>query len=541
MRLLSQSVKKVVFPLLEDLASPRALTVSILLKYEEWDQLATLQTDPDNYVSAFDYWRDVQATDFLRKYEPLPTSFDRPAVALATFWKTEHECLRSNTRLYPLLECDSSHPFPEAVSRVFRRTRKILSRILGPCPSIDSLDGRFGPGSTFGDRGGMSTIPDKMSSTPTMTVDSYGFLPNWYGTLWAKACIESSKVPEIVPGNRFSTVPKDCTKDRGIAMEPSINVFYQLSIGKIIRRRLSRWGIDLNEGQERHRQLACAASNRGHLSTLDLSNASDTICRNLVKILLPPGWFALLDSVRSKKTLIDGKTVLLEKFSSMGNGFTFELETLIFLSLAASLCDDGSIGTELFAYGDDLIVPSDRTKDVISLLEFCGFSINSRKSFSSGHFRESCGGDFFNGTDVRPFFLKKDPDEPHKLISLANGLRKSAGSHLGRWLCIRRSWMAVISEIPSPIRRCRGPSDLGDVVIHDLPDYWDTKWKHGIRRLRSWTPSEYRKVYLWGFSDSVALATSVYGVPVGKGYIVPRDGVTGYNFRWVPFSLLHPL
>jgi hypothetical protein len=189
------------------------------------------------------------------------------------------------------------------VHSFFERARKNIASILGPCP--DLVSGRFGPGATFGDRGQMTTVPDKMSNEPTFTTDAWPFLVPWSGTMWASACVDIGKVPRSVPGNRFMTVPKDATKFRGIAVEPSINVFYQLAYGKVIRGRLSRRGVDLDEGQDIHRRLACDASRRGHLATLDLRNASDTISRNLVKLLLPHTWYSVLDSLRSKKTFFN--------------------------------------------------------------------------------------------------------------------------------------------------------------------------------------------------------------------------------------------
>lgn len=531
---LSLSVKRIVSRACEDISTPRSLSVSILMRYGEWDQLAALQTNPEHYLDAFEYWKDVQASCFLKKYEPLETSIDRAQIALSTFYECEKACYRSNERLSPYLEGVSHPSVNEGVLNVLLRARKIISTILGPCPTL--LEGRFGPGATFGDKGLSSTIPDKMSSSPTMTRDSWPFLFQWSGTLWAKALGDLGKVPQVIPGNRFTTVPKDCTKNRGIAVEPSINVFYQLAFGKVIRSRLSRLGINLNEGQDTHRYLAMVSSVDGSLATLDLSNASDTICKNLVEFLLPPSWFEWLSSLRSKKTFIEGRWVFLEKFSSMGNGFTFELETLLFLGLVASLIGEDRIGKDVFAYGDDLLFPSEFFEDVCGLLHFCGFSPNKKKSFSSGYFRESCGGDFFNGVGVRPYYIKEDPDSPDKLMALANGINRSIGGHLGREIVLKRAWLTCLSEIPSPIRCLRGPSDLGDIVIHDSPSLWKTKCVDSIRYIKAYRPAKYRKVLMRGFADSVTLATSIYGQPVGLGYIIPRDGVLGHKIAWVPYS-----
>jgi len=533
--LISHYVKKVALEFFEGIATPKSLAAYLLLENGEWDQLATLEADPSNYFDPTSYWRDASAVSFLRKYEPLPTSFDRKKVAEESFVSCERSCFRANQRLYPILEdvLNVSHGL-SGVNAVFLQARKNIARILGPCP--DEVSGRFGPGSTFGDRARLTTVPDKMSSEPLFTPDAWPFLFPWSGTMWASACVDIGKVPKSVPGNRFLTVPKDATKYRGIAVEPSINVFYQLAYGKVIRTRLRRWGINLDEGQDIHRRLASEASIQGHLATLDLKNASDTISRNLVKLLLPHSWFKVLDALRSKKTLFKGNYVLLEKFSSMGNGFTFELETLVFLGLISAITGYDSVGKSVFAFGDDLILPTDSSKDVISMLRFCGLETNLKKSFSTGRFRESCGGDFFDGVGVRPFFLKDDPDQPASRISLANGLRRSSASHCGRWLMTRDAWRESLWGIPSSIRRLRGPQDLGDIVIHDERPTWKYHWAHGIRYIQTYQPRPRRNVRWGRFAPSVTLASAVYGQAWNEGYVLPRDPVLDYVVSAVPFS-----
>lgn len=539
---LSTHVRKAISHLCEDVATPRSLCVKMLFENGEWDQLATLAVDPSNYLDSESYWRDATVTDLLRKCKDLPTTFDRSQVAMDGFFACERSCFRANTRLNPFIYGTYGSEM-DRVHEVFLRVQKNLADILGPCPDI--FDGRFGPGSTFGDKGNLSTIPDKMSSSPTLTTDAWPFLFQWSGTLWASAVASSGKSPVFVPGNRFTTVPKDACKDRGIAIEPSINVFYQLAVGRFIRKRLLAAGIDLQYGQDRHRLLACNASTEGHLSTLDLSNASDTVSWSLVKLLLPPRWFDLLNSLRSPKTLINGKWVLLEKFSSMGNGFTFELETLIFLCLTQAV-SVGQIGVDIFAFGDDLILPTSSSKDVIAFLEFCGMTVNQRKSFVEGPFRESCGGDFFSGVNVRPHFLKESPNEPQQLISLANGLRRSANGILLRDRIVNRAWLRILDGLPSQIRACRGPSSLGDLVIHDSSERWRLRHRNSIRYVRVYRAARFRKVSWQNFKPDVILASACYGTgsgsPLGAGRywhlsgVTPRDAVQGYKLGWVPYS-----
>jgi len=553
---LPHSVEKAVLRLFEDLASPASLKMKILYEAGEWDQLSSQKADPKHYLDAESYWRDATAVSILRKLEELPTTIDRKAAAEGNFLASESMCFRTNLRLLPYLS-PGLPDTDEDVLEYITRARKIVVRILRGCP--DNVSGRFGPGATYGDRGRLTTIPDKMSSEPTLTPDAWPHLFEWWGTAWHNACRSSGKLPTRIRGNRFTTVPKDSTKHRGIAVEPSINVFYQLGYGRVIRDRLSRAGLDLTKGQDIHRRVACEASIRGHLSTLDLSNASDTICSNLVKLLLPANWYSVLNDLRSKRTEFKSRWHLLEKFSSMGNGFTFELETLIFLALIMALDPTGQklvVGQNVYVFGDDIIVPTEYSKAVIAALRFFGMSVNGEKSFVDGPFRESCGGDYFLGVDVRPHFLKESPYEPQHLISLANGFQRLAKDSVCRSQVIRRAWFSILDALPTNIRSCRGPSDLGDLCLHDDESRWSVRWRSSIRYIKVYRPAKFHKVKWQNFKSDVILASALYGVPDGVpqgpisavrrnqtekhflrlGGVSPRDAVRGYKVGWVARS-----
>jgi len=548
---LPTAVEQAIHRFCEDLSTPRSLAVSLLLKYREWDQLSILKVDPRQYSTPDAYWRDASVSELLRKTEDLPTTHDRKAVALENFWKGERDCSRANARLYPLVEdfrtgnLQLGNGIDGGLMRYIARARKIVSEILGPCP--DFVRGRFGPGATYGDRGLLATVPDKMSSRPTLTSKAWPWLFQWSDTAWARARAKSSlkRDLEFVRGNRFTTVPKDCTKFRGIAVEPSINVFYQLGYGSVIRDRLLGAGIDLRTGQDTHRRLAREASIKGHLATLDLRNASDSVSKRLVQLLLPRRWFEVLDDLRSHTTLVEGKVVLLEKFSSMGNGFTFELETLIFLGLCLALDPAHKAGENVFVYGDDIIIPTESAKGVMAALSFFGLTVNEEKSFIDGWFRESCGGDYFKGEDVRPHYLKESPSEPQQLVSLANGVRRlglNQPQALYRHRALRRFWLGIVDALPSAIRHCTGPEGLGDIVLHTDEHLWRPRWRSAIRYFRCYRPARFVRIDWKYWSGEVVLAAALYGsgderggnFPV-RGY-TPRDAVLGHKVGWVPYS-----
>lgn len=520
--------------MLEGLDHPRALAVAILARHGEWDQLVNLRVDPQHHNSADSYFRANFATEYLRKCQDLPTTVDRSCAARDTWTAAEASCYRTNRRLLPYLLNWGLTPEDEPVAVFIAACKKRLARWLGTVPAEKAFAFRHGPGATFGDRGRLTTVPDKMQSRPTMTSTASAFLCVFSRTAWGRCRpVDGGRDPEVVRGNRFTTVPKDATKDRAIAIEPSINVFAQLGIGHVLRNKLHAIGIDLDHGQDKHRLMAEVSSRSGELCTIDLSSASDTVAYNLVKLLLPPEWFELLDLYRSPFTLVDGSWVHLQKFSSMGNGFTFELESLLFTALVATAMELNGlpirIGENLSVYGDDILCPASVFPAVAAVLRYFGFSLNERKTFSTGLFRESCGGDFFNGIPVRGVYVKKIPSEPAEWISLANQLRPHVVSgyvHPG-------AWHRAISALPSCIKRIRGPAVLGDIVIHDEPNSWQVRVVNSIRYIRCYRPVG-RPIPLSKWEPDVQLASALYGVS-SRGPL-PRGRISGFRESWVPFS-----
>jgi hypothetical protein len=213
---------------------------------------------------------------------------------------------------------------------------------------------------------------------------------------------------KIVPGNRVVTVAKNYKTDRTIAIEPDMNIYVQKGIGGVIRNRLRSIGINLDD-QTKNQRLACVGSLSGRLATIDLSMASDCISRLIVEKLIRSDWLEALGQCRSPfGVLPSGRKIFYQKFSSMGNGYTFELETLIFLSLAYAWARlHGEELDRISVYGDDIIVPSTMADGFCGLLSWCGFTPNAKKSYWTGPFRESCGKHYYSGYDITPFYVKK--------------------------------------------------------------------------------------------------------------------------------------
>jgi hypothetical protein len=108
----------------------------------------------------------------------------------------------------------------------------------------------------------------------------------------------------------------------------------------------------------------------------------------------------------------------------MGSGHTFPLQTLLFYCLAEATRTLLKCRGKVSVYGDDIIVPTRMSKHLIVIFSELGFVINSDKSFydepdpqwpSKTFFRESCGGDYKGGVDVRPYMPECDLQENRRV------------------------------------------------------------------------------------------------------------------------------
>jgi hypothetical protein len=377
----------------------------------------------DPSMTAYAVKQCRQALAFFQKLPNLEIGINKEEVALRKFLEAEELCRQTNDILR--MHRDGRLVWPNRVNSVFHAAQRKIARILGPVPSVESLDLRFGPGATHGVKRSEASIRRKLAESLQCSED---FLPmsamilGEMPHLTSIHQIENSEkiemsspcegtlvvdewvsVPvEIVPA-RLNFVPKNAKTHRSVCVEAGLNVMFQLALGKHMARRLAAFGIDITD-QTLNQRRALEGSLTGALATLDLSSASDTISREIVFELLPLEWAELLSWGRSSNVVLpNGSTITQEKFSSMGNGYTFPLETLIFWGLAAACCDSDSDAT---VYGDDIVVPSEKFGILTEVLHYAGFLVNVGKSFHTGPFRESCGKDYFRGIDVRPFYAK---------------------------------------------------------------------------------------------------------------------------------------
>lgn len=352
-----------------------------------------------------------QALAFFQKREDLDIGIDKEAAARKKFIASEGECLRTNRRFKSWASGD--HKFSPDAERAFARAQRKIADTLGPLPSFEILLPHFGKGATTQVNKRDATPRRKLGEALCCSEDLIPLLPvllrevtPWVLNQPGVASDEerdSAKATVSIESGHLSFVPKNAKTYRSIVVEPTLNGFFQLGIGDYMTKRLLANGVDLKD-QSTNRRLARLGSLTGELATLDLSSASDTIATELVWHLLPLDWALLLSSLRTSTVWDGANHVRLHKFSSMGNGFTFPLESLIFWALGKAIVDDDGV---VSVYGDDIIVPSKHAQRLVSVLQEAGFSVNREKSFITGPFRESCGGDYLSGIDIRPLYIKR--------------------------------------------------------------------------------------------------------------------------------------
>lgn len=451
------SVEKETTKLLcEVVDTPRSLAVFMLLDADEIGQYLELSIDANAYEDPQKFADDYLVSEVLRKSPNLPLQIDKREVARLAFMGTEASCTETNER-FSLGVPERNHPV------WLFEVRREFQRILGHLDSetLDRINFRHGPGATTA-TGGRGSVPsEKYTEALHLTANLIPFYKTILGPLWHYC---QRKPAIVVQGSKFTTVPKSAKTDRGICTEPTLNMYVQLGIGQIIRRRLCKLGVDLNS-QKKNQLLARQAYSSG-LATIDLSAASDSVSWKLVQYLADDYWTHLFGVARSPATSIEGERHVLAKISSMGNGFTFELETAIFYA-CMRVAVPRHEWNRMNVYGDDIIVPRAYATVLIKMLNYLGFSVNSSKSFLAGNFFESCGHDFFRGVPCRPCYFKGPKDGIPYEVQLANKVRLYAKLR-GEHACdsrFRSVWVSLVKRCPRRWRQCRVPEQLGDVGL----------------------------------------------------------------------------
>lgn len=372
---------------------------------------ATSLIDDSTSYSVADTRALLQVSGFFKKNQSLDGGFDTKAEALKSFEGAELSCKLANERLSDLF----LHPdFNPMMWKVFERARHVCEDILGPfkaflelLPSMVTVTSGATSSYKRSDCHPHLKVGRRIACTSTVK-PLLSILAREYGFRSIRTVTLNS--------SRIAFVPKNWKTMRTIACEPDGNLPFQLAFDTYAKGRLRRRNQDLSD-QSRNAKLARIGSIDGSLATLDLSAASDTLCRSLVAWLLPWEWYNYLDRVRSPQYKLNNQRFVFEKFSSMGNGATFTVETLIFYSLCVAV---GSKRASV--YGDDIIVETELAETLCDVLTYAGMSLNREKSYTSGQFRESCGAHWCGGIPVTPYYFPSNGSSKAELCMMVNYL-----------------------------------------------------------------------------------------------------------------------
>lgn len=433
--------------------TPYSLGAWLRFKNSGVSGLLDLDIVPSRYDNSYAFVRDYTVYNFFRKIEATGRDTERAGKAFRKFIDAELQCRNFNHEFRQRTAPDYD------LEGCILTAKDLIGRVL-PDVSLarDPLRCQMGPGATYSLTGARANWVDKLREERiSVTPEAYNAAKNLFKSDFALFAARSGLSPEgpfslldgnfeVTGGCRLITVPKTFKVDRCICVEPSANIMLQKGAGAVIRQALRKYGVNLND-QGKNQSFAARAQRDG-LATIDLESASDTVCHGIVLELLPISWFVYLDSIRSKSFEFCGKWYELEKFSAMGNGFTFELESLIFWALARSVVPPLE-HENIAVYGDDIIVPQEYAPKLLKLLQYCGFTPNAEKSFLSGRFFESCGKHYFDGFDVTPIYQKEIPYDEAAIYRLANRLYRLSlrcyGEGADSGVCplgLRAAWFA---------------------------------------------------------------------------------------------------
>jgi hypothetical protein len=333
-------------------------------------------------------------------------------IAEAAFLATNDLVSKTSVTLSPQIIVEAARFIEYALERFTTSLDESnIQQSLDPSYLYDNW--RFGPGASYGVTGTHAAA--KIMQPMTCTRLSEPFVSSlracnpYFQSFDAR---NGNSGTHLVKGSRLGTVSKNEDTMRTICTEPSGNMAMQLAAGRYLEGVLRMIGLDIREQQPKNQVLARIGSICGSIATIDLKSASDMYQLYLIRMTYPARWYKLLTALRSEYTEVNGKWVKLNMISTMGNGFTFPMMTLLNAALIYAyrrLNGGPNLYLDLSrtaVFGDDIIVPVNEYDLCCSTLSSAGLLVNHEKSYHEGDFRESCGGDYFRGVDVTPFYVQ---------------------------------------------------------------------------------------------------------------------------------------
>jgi len=464
-----------------------------------------------NDPSTVRYFKETQSKDILKKYSPMgqDNSDELQDNAFAKFLHLNDYLARFTN----FSELAGSRPDAKRpLSMILHRARTLVRQVCTDFTEDEIFDNvRHSSGSSLGVSFSDTSLDAKLSFPITVTHSAKPLLERILGRdefLCSQVKDLNKKYPingmfEVKEGSRATTVDKTVDKRRMIAIEPTGNMYLQQATMAMLYKRFLSVGLDVATLPMQHTQRACHSSITSKEATVDWSSASDCVTIELLRWLLPPKWFMLVDQIRCESMEINGRFVQLNMISTMGNANTFPLEMLVFWAIGTATISSSQnpsysalVNPEFFntrimsVFGDDCLLPTEIASTYITVMEQFGFIVNEEKSFFDyDGFRESCGGDYLHGCDVRPFHIRA----PHNnklsslepwLYILMNGLQSKYESYFGTTNYIyEKRFYTVCSELfdEYKLKVRLVPSTYPDDAGLKLPDWQRLKANYAFK------------------------------------------------------------
>jgi len=310
---------------------------------------------------------------------------------------------------------------------------------------------------------------------------------------------------------RVVTVPKTLKAPRTIAIEPACLQYVQQGIRDFFYRRIESHEFTAGHvnftDQTTNKRLALSSSIDGRYSTIDLSDASDRVPLELVKVMLASNQ-ELLDCVlacRSEMAQMPDGTLVgpLRKFASMGSALCFPIEAMYFFTIVVkALLDEQKlsytrenilkVSRDVYVYGDDIIVPTTNAVTVLDYLQKYNCKVNVDKTFFTGKFRESCGTDAFAGYEVTPTYLRRMRPKNRRMSKNIISWVSAANSFYlkGYWGTCEYLWKtltAVCGNLPYTDEDCSGLGRKTYMRGYTSTQVWrnpkESRWNKKLQRL----------------------------------------------------------
>jgi hypothetical protein len=315
-------------------------------------------------------------------------------------------------------------------------------------------------------------------------------------------CVDQMPNGDDIAPSKICDVPKTMDKPRLIASEPVCNQWTQQITRMWIDERISAtWigkFIDLHDQGKSQKMVAEASLSRS-MCTVDLSSASDRLSAWSVVRMFRKNR-TLFEALRAHRTVYTRDqygirpTYFINKFATQGTAVTFPIQSLFFLACALAVSTNNGSHREIMrlvgkvrTFGDDILCPTEGFGRLRNLLTYLQLKVNDDKSFSRGHFRESCGSDCFKGYDVTPVRPKtlatSSPEHVLSAIDLCNNLFKK-----GLWHASVKTEELLLRKETKFLRRVRPCSGSTGLVTFSGEDssHLKSRWSDDLQRMESY-------------------------------------------------------